>query len=75
MEHVLVGYASRHGATRGIAERIGTRLRDAGLDVTDVSDYTGFMYMGELVEMGRTTTMFRKPSNPLTEEYITGRFG
>jgi phosphate transport system ATP-binding protein len=40
-----------------------------------VSDYTGFMYMGELVEMGRTTTMFRKPSNPLTEEYITGRFG
>ena len=40
-----------------------------------VSDYTGFLYMGELVEMGRTATMFRKPSNPLTEEYITGRFG
>jgi phosphate transport system ATP-binding protein len=40
-----------------------------------VSDYTGFMYMGELVEMGRTATMFRNPSNPLTEQYITGRFG
>jgi phosphate transport system ATP-binding protein len=40
-----------------------------------VSDYTGFMYMGELVEMGRTANMFRKPSNPLTEQYITGRFG
>ncbi len=39
MEHVLVGYATRHGATRGIAERIGTRLRDAGLeaDVRPVS--------------------------------------
>jgi phosphate transport system ATP-binding protein len=40
-----------------------------------VSDYTGFMYMGELVEMGRTANIFRKPSNPLTEQYITGRFG
>jgi phosphate transport system ATP-binding protein len=40
-----------------------------------VSDYTGFLYMGELVEMGRTAAMFRKPSNPLTEQYITGRFG
>jgi phosphate transport system ATP-binding protein len=40
-----------------------------------VSDYTGFMYMGELVEMERTATMFKNPSNPLTEQYITGRFG
>jgi phosphate transport system ATP-binding protein len=40
-----------------------------------ISDYTGFLYMGELVEMGRTAAMFRKPSNPLTEQYITGRFG
>jgi phosphate transport system ATP-binding protein len=40
-----------------------------------VSDYTGFMYLGELVEMGRTAGIFRKPSNPLTEQYITGRFG
>jgi menaquinone-dependent protoporphyrinogen oxidase len=30
--HVLVAYATRHGATRGIAERIGSRLRDAGLE-------------------------------------------
>ena len=40
-----------------------------------VSDYTGFLYLGELVEMGPTAAMFRHPSNPLTEEYITGRFG
>jgi phosphate transport system ATP-binding protein len=39
-----------------------------------VSDYTGFLYMGELVEMGPTAAIFRHPSNPLTEEYITGRF-
>ena len=47
MEHVLVGYASRHGATRGIAERIGTRLRDAGLEadvrpVAEVGDLAGY---------------------------------
>ena len=40
-----------------------------------VSDYTGFMYLGELVEFDRTEKMFQNPSNKLTEEYITGRFG
>jgi len=40
-----------------------------------VSDFTGFLYLGELVEFGDTTHIFRTPSNPLTEEYITGRFG
>ncbi len=40
-----------------------------------ISDYTAFMYMGELVEFGPTERMFTKPSNKLTEDYITGRFG
>ncbi len=40
-----------------------------------VSDYTAFMYLGELVEFGETDTLFINPQNKLTEEYITGRFG
>lgn len=40
-----------------------------------VSDYTGFMYLGELIEFDKTEKMFTNPSNKLTEEYITGRFG
>lgn len=40
-----------------------------------VSDYTGFMYLGELIEFGNTIEIFEKPSNELTENYITGRFG
>ncbi len=40
-----------------------------------VSDYTGFMYMGELVEFGSTKQIFENPAKELTENYITGRFG
>jgi phosphate transport system ATP-binding protein len=40
-----------------------------------VSDLTAFFYIGELVEYNWTDTMFTNPSNKLTEEYITGRFG
>ncbi|WP_440949093.1 phosphate ABC transporter ATP-binding protein PstB [Methanosphaerula subterraneus] len=40
-----------------------------------VSDYTGFMYLGELVEFGETTQIFERPEKELTENYITGRFG
>ena len=40
-----------------------------------VSDYTAFMYLGELIEVCRTEKMFSNPSHKLTEEYITGRFG
>ena len=39
------------------------------------SDYTAFMYLGELVEHGATETIFTKPSKQQTEDYITGRFG
>ncbi|MFH1702898.1 MAG: phosphate ABC transporter ATP-binding protein PstB [Nitrospirota bacterium] len=40
-----------------------------------VSDYTAFMYLGEMIEFGNTDTIFVNPRNKLTEEYITGRFG
>ena len=40
-----------------------------------VSDFTAFMYLGELVEYGVTETIFTKPTKQQTEDYITGRFG
>jgi phosphate transport system ATP-binding protein len=39
------------------------------------SDYTGFMFLGELVEFGVTEQVFTAPKNKRTEDYITGRFG
>jgi len=40
-----------------------------------VSDYTAFMYLGELIEFGDTDTIFTNPSKKQTEDYITGRYG
>lgn len=40
-----------------------------------VSDYTAFMYMGNLVEYGDTDTLFTNPNKKQTEDYITGRYG
>jgi phosphate transport system ATP-binding protein len=40
-----------------------------------VSDFTAYMYLGELVEFGETDQIFMKPSRQETEDYITGRFG
>jgi phosphate transport system ATP-binding protein len=40
-----------------------------------VSDYTAYMYLGELIEFDATDTIFMKPKNKQTEDYITGRFG
>ncbi len=40
-----------------------------------VSDYTAFMYMGDLIEFGVTDTLFTKPEKKQTEDYITGRYG
>ena len=40
-----------------------------------VSDYTAYMYLGELIEFGVTDTIFIKPKNKMTEDYITGRVG
>jgi phosphate transport system ATP-binding protein len=40
-----------------------------------VSDMTGFLYLGELVEFGTTEKIFTNPANKQTEDYVTGRFG
>ena len=40
-----------------------------------VSDYTAFMYLGEIIEFDKTEKVFTRPSKKLTEDYITGRFG
>jgi len=40
-----------------------------------ISDYTGFMYLGEMIEFDQTDTIFMKPSIKQTEDYISGRFG
>ena len=40
-----------------------------------VSDFTAFLYLGELVEFGPSKKMFTTPKDQRTEEYLTGRFG
>jgi len=40
-----------------------------------VSDYTAFMYMGDMIEFGDTNTLFTNPAKKQTEDYITGRYG
>jgi phosphate transport system ATP-binding protein len=40
-----------------------------------ISDYSMFMYLGELVEYGKTKDLFMNPSDRRTEEYLTGKFG
>ncbi len=40
-----------------------------------ISDFTAYMYLGELIEFGQTDSIFIKPKNKQTEDYITGRFG
>ena len=40
-----------------------------------VSDFTAFMYMGDLIEFDDTNTIFTNPAKKQTEDYITGRYG
>ena len=40
-----------------------------------VSDFTAYMYLGDMVEFGVTEQIFFKPQRKETEDYITGRFG
>lgn len=42
---------------------------------TRVSDYTGFMYLGDLVEFGETKQIFENPRNEITAKYVQGQFG
>ena len=40
-----------------------------------VAEFTAFLYLGKLIEFGPTAEMFETPKEPLTEQYLTGRFG
>jgi phosphate transport system ATP-binding protein len=40
-----------------------------------ISDFTAFMYLGEMIEYGGATQIFRNPQKELTELYISGKFG
>jgi phosphate transport system ATP-binding protein len=40
-----------------------------------VSDFTAFLYLGQLIEFGETTSLFENPKEELTERYLTGKFG
>ncbi len=40
-----------------------------------IADYAAFMYLGKLIEFDHTSKLFTTPSNPMTEQYLTGRFG
>ncbi len=52
-------------------DRIEWALKKAAL----VSDYTAYMYLGDLVEFGETDAIFTAPKQKATEDYITGKFG
>jgi phosphate transport system ATP-binding protein len=40
-----------------------------------ISDFTAFLYLGELIEFGLTEKLFTVPKQKMTEEYLTGKFG
>jgi len=70
-------------ATAKIEESIASLKKDFTIVIVThnlqqaarVSDYTAFMYLGQLMEFGSTKDIFERPKNPLTEKYITGEFG
>jgi phosphate transport system ATP-binding protein len=70
-------------ATAKIEELIVSLKRDYAVVIVThnmqqaarVSDFTAFMYLGQLVEYGDTESMFENPKSELTEKYITGKFG
>jgi phosphate transport system ATP-binding protein len=70
-------------STARIEELIGELKRDFTIVIVThnmqqaarVSDYTAYMYLGEVIEVGRTESIFIKPQKRETEDYITGRFG
>ena len=70
-------------ATQKIEELIATLKRDYTIVIVThsmqqaarVSDLTAFFYMGKLIEVGPTETIFTRPAMQQTEDYVTGRFG
>ena len=70
-------------STAKIEELVATLKKDVTIVIVThnmqqaarVSDMTGFMYLGELIEFGPTTKIFTAPDKKQTDDYITGRFG
>ncbi len=70
-------------STRHIEELIQELRKDVTIAIVThslhqaarVSDYTAFMYLGDLIEFGASDQVFTNPRDPKTENYITGRFG
>lgn len=70
-------------ATARIEELIGELKKDVTIvlvthnigQAARVSDYTAFLYLGELIEYGTTEKLFTVPEDKRTEEYLTGKFG
>ena len=75
--------ASRSSDTGKVEELVHELKRDYTIAIVThnmqqaarVSDYTAYMYLGELIEFGSTEQIFFKPTKTETEDYITGRFG
>jgi phosphate transport system ATP-binding protein len=70
-------------STRAIEELISELKKDISIVIVThnmqqasrLSDYTAFMYIGELIEYNKTDKIFLNPKEKLTEDYVTGRFG
>lgn len=70
-------------ATEAIEELVVQLKRDISIVIVThnmqqaarISDYTAFMYLGELIELGRTEELFVTPKEKMTEQYINGKFG
>ncbi|MFK5880897.1 MAG: phosphate ABC transporter ATP-binding protein PstB [Sulfurospirillum sp.] len=70
-------------STRAIEELVSELKKDISIVIVThnmqqasrLSDYTAFMYIGELIEYNKTDKIFLNPKEKLTEDYVTGRFG
>lgn len=68
--------AKIEGLMRSLSERYTVIVVTHNLQqAARVSDFTAFMYVGQLIEYGDTNSVFENPKNETTEKYITGKFG
>jgi len=71
-----IATASIEELIHGLKERVTILIVTHNMQqAARVSDYTAYMYLGEMIEFGETDEIFLKPKNKQTEDYITGRFG
>ena len=77
------GFGTRSDFTARIEELIHELKTDYTIAIVThnmqqaarVSDYTAYMYLGEMIEFGKTDMVFTNPKQKATEDYITGKFG